>query len=48
MKEADVILTAIPQANGQLKNRPAIYLREMPLIKDALICGISTQLRITS
>ncbi len=45
MKEADVKLTAIPQANGQLKNRPAIYLREMPLFKDALICGISTQLQ---
>ena len=45
MKEADVILTPIPQANGQLKDRPAIFLREMPPFQDALICGISTQLQ---
>jgi len=30
MKEGDVILTPVPQANGIIKNRPAIILREMP------------------
>ena len=40
-----MILTAIPQANGQLKDRPAIFLREMPPFNDVLICGISSQLQ---
>jgi mRNA interferase MazF len=44
MKEGDVILTPIPQADGRVKNRPAIFLREMPLYGDLLVCGISTQL----
>lgn len=43
MKEGDVILTPVPQANGQVKNRPALFLREMPPFNDALVCGISTQ-----
>jgi len=45
MKEGDVILTPLPQADGKLKNRPAIILRAMPLYQDLLICGISTQLQ---
>ncbi len=45
MKEGDVILTPIPQADGQVKNRPAIILREMPPYRDVLVCGVSTQLR---
>jgi mRNA interferase MazF len=44
MKEGDVVLTPIPQADGKVKNRPAILLREMPLYGDMLVCGISTQL----
>ena len=44
MREDDVILTPIPQANGVIKNRPAIFLREMPPYRDLLVCGISTQL----
>ncbi|MDD5466863.1 MAG: type II toxin-antitoxin system PemK/MazF family toxin [Anaerolineales bacterium] len=43
MKEGDIILTPMPQADGQVKNRPAIYLREMPPFRDALVCGVSTQ-----
>ena len=43
MKEGDVILTPMPQADGKVKNRPALYLREMPPFRDALVCGISTQ-----
>jgi mRNA interferase MazF len=44
MKEGDVILTQIPQADGTIKNRPAIILREMPRYRDLLVCGVSTQL----
>jgi mRNA interferase MazF len=43
MKEGDIILTPMPQADGKVKNRPAIYLREMPPYRDALVCGVSTQ-----
>ncbi len=45
MKEGDVVLTPIPQADGRIKNRPAIILREMPPYQDLLVCGVSTQLR---
>jgi mRNA interferase MazF len=44
MKEADVILASLPQADGGKKNRPALLLRELPPFGDFLICGISTQL----
>ncbi len=44
MREAAVILTPVPQADGQVKHRPAVVLREMPRYHDLLICGISTQL----
>ncbi len=44
MKEGDVILTALPQSNGAIKNRPALLLRELPPFGDYLACGISTQL----
>ena len=45
MKEAAVALTTLPQADGSLKNRPVIALREMPGFGDWLVCGVSTQLR---
>jgi mRNA interferase MazF len=44
MKEGDVALAALPQANGQIKPRPVILLRSMPPFADWLVCGISTQL----
>lgn len=44
MTEGDVVLTPLPQADGQIKNRPAIILREMPPYGDFLVCGVSTQL----
>lgn len=44
MKEGDVVLTPLPQADGQLKNRPAVILRKMPPYGDFLVCGVSTQL----
>ena len=39
-----MVLTPIPQADGTIKNRPAIVLREMPRYRDLLVCGISAQL----
>ena len=45
MTGGDVILTPIPQADGSVKNPPAIVLREMPRYHDLLVCGVSTQLR---
>jgi len=44
MKEGDVILASITQADGNMKNRPVLILRIMPKYKDYLVCGISTQL----
>jgi mRNA interferase MazF len=43
MKEGSVMLTSLPQADGELKNRPVLYLRELPPFRDFLVCGISTQ-----
>ncbi len=45
MKACDVIIVPMPQADGVIKNRPAINLREMPPFRDVLVCGVSTQLR---
>ena len=45
MKESDVILTPMPQADGNVKHRPAIILRAMPSFGDMLVCGVSSQLR---
>ncbi len=45
MKEGDVLLVPLPQADGQRKPRPAILLRVLPPFSDFLVCGISSQLR---
>ncbi len=45
MSEGDVVLTPLPQADGRLKNRPAILLRRMPPFGDFLVCGVSSQLQ---
>jgi mRNA interferase MazF len=44
MQEGDIILARVPQADGQIKNRPAVLLRAMPPYRDLLVCGVSTQL----
>lgn len=44
IKESDVALAPLPQADGQVKNRPVILLRMMPPFGDWLVCGVSTQL----
>ncbi|MBN2543088.1 type II toxin-antitoxin system PemK/MazF family toxin [bacterium] len=44
MRKGNIVLLSLPQANGKIKNRPALVLREMPVYHDFLVCGISTQL----
>ncbi len=44
MKEGNVVLAALPQADGLIKSRPAIILREMQPYCDLLVCGVSSQL----
>jgi mRNA interferase MazF len=44
INEGDVALTPLPQADGQVKNRPVLVLRRMPPFGDLLVCGVSTQL----
>ena len=39
-----MVLTPLPQADGQVKDRPCIALRRMPGFGDWLVCGVSTQL----
>jgi mRNA interferase MazF len=45
MKAGDVVLAALPQADAQIKHRPAIVLRVMRPYGDLLVCGVSTQLQ---
>lgn len=45
MKEGDVLLAPLRQANGSLKDRPVLLLKRMPPFQDFLVCGISTQLQ---
>lgn len=44
MREGDVVLTPLPQADGAIKNRPALLLRQLPPFGDLLACGISTRI----
>jgi mRNA interferase MazF len=46
MTEGDVVITPLPQADGQLKNRPAVVLRKVPPFGDFLVCGVSSQLHL--
>jgi mRNA interferase MazF len=43
--ESEIVLTALPQADGLSKPRPAVLLRQLPPFDDWLVCGISTQLQ---
>jgi mRNA interferase MazF len=45
MREGDVALAALPQLDGEKKNRPILVLREMPRHHDFLVCGISSRLQ---
>ena len=45
MKEGDVVLASLQQADGQRKLRPVLLLKQMSPFQDWLVCGISSQLR---
>ncbi len=44
MKSGEVVLANLPQADGGLKLRPVLLLKQLPGHNDFLVCGISTQL----
>jgi len=45
MKEGDVVLAALPQADGKTKLRPVLLLRQFPPpYNDFLVCGISSRI----
>ena len=44
MKAGDIVLIELLQADGQIKKRPALLLKQMPSYGDWLMCGISSQL----
>jgi len=41
MKEGDIVIVPMPQADGMVKNRPAVVLRAMPPFRDVLVCGVN-------
>lgn len=44
MREGEIILASLPQADGKMKLRPVLLLKQLPDYNDFLVCGISTQL----
>jgi mRNA interferase MazF len=44
MREGSVVIAVLPQADGEVKPRPAVVLRELPVYGDLLLCGISSRL----
>ncbi len=44
MREGSVVIAVMSQADGDVKPRPAVVLRELPGYGDLLLCGISTRL----
>jgi len=44
MREGAVVLLALRQADGKVKPRPAVALRQLPGFGDWFVCGVSRQL----
>ena len=44
MTAGDIVIARLPQANGELKNRPTVLLCELRPYGDFLLCGISSKL----
>ena len=44
MREGEIVLTNLQQADGSYKLRPVLVLKQLPGYNDFLVCGISTQL----
>jgi mRNA interferase MazF len=45
MNEGEIAIAPLPQADGRIKNRPAVLLRRLPPYGDWLVCGVSSQLQ---
>jgi mRNA interferase MazF len=45
MREGEIVLIPLPQADGMTKPRPALLLKKMHYQGDFLVVGISSQLR---
>jgi mRNA interferase MazF len=45
MKEGDIGLATLPQADGAIKPRPVLLLRKVPPFDDWLVVGVSSQLQ---
>jgi mRNA interferase MazF len=46
MNERDIVLTPLPQADGKVKNRPALLLLKMPPFGNWLVCGVTSQIHL--
>ena len=46
MTGGNIVLTPLPQADGQVKNHPALVLCRVRPFNDLMVCGISSQLRL--
>ncbi len=46
MREGDVVIAQVQQADQQKKNRPAVVLRRLPFHDDLLVCGVSSRLHL--
>jgi mRNA interferase MazF len=44
MREGAVVLLPLQQADGKVKPRPVVALRQLPGFGDWLVCGVSSQL----
>ena len=44
MREGGIILANLQLADGSVKLRPVLLLKQLPVYNDFLVCGISTQL----
>jgi mRNA interferase MazF len=44
MREGEIALANLPQADGSYKLRPVLLLKQLPGYNDFLVCGISTQI----
>lgn len=44
MKQGDICLTSLQQADGETKLRPVLLITKLPGYGDWLVCGISSQL----
>lgn len=45
MREGAVVLVPLAQADGKIKPRPAVVLRQLPGFGDWLVCGVRAQVR---